>query len=235
MSGKMSECKITIKRNIKRVMLVYPNQHWYKHDLTTTWNLSPYTLCLLGGLIKDKYEVKIVDAQFYDMSEEEFKKEVEYYQPDCVGISVLTSEYASILDTAAGIIKNIDKSIITVAGGVHATMQHHRIMENVDIDFAIRGEGEYVFRQLIDYLNGDGEFPKKGIVFRGGDGVVNALTPDLIQDLDALPLPDYDLVDYESYINSGPRYGVDSIHIFPYARILTSRGCTIFFFSSYFS
>ena len=44
-------------------------------------------LCLLGAMLQDKYEIKIVDAQFYNMSEEQFKKGVERFQPDCVGIS----------------------------------------------------------------------------------------------------------------------------------------------------
>ena len=98
-----------IKSKIHRVMLVYPNQRWYKYDLTTTWNLSPYMLCLLAAMLQDKYEIKIVDAQFYNMSEEQFGKEVQDFKPDCVGISVLSSEYASILDTAAAIVKKINK------------------------------------------------------------------------------------------------------------------------------
>ena len=215
------------KKKIKRVMLVYPNQRWYKYDLTTTWNLSPYSLCLLATMIQDKYEVKIVDAQFYDMSEEQFKKEVEEFQPDCVGISILTSEYASILDTAASIIKEIDKEIITIAGGVHVTTQYYRVMENRDIDYAVRGEGEYVLREFLDYLNGDGELPTKGIIFRQGNGQLKVSPPDIVQNLDSLPLPNYELVDYAAYTDTGPRYGVDSVHIYPYARILTSRGCPV--------
>lgn len=214
-------------KKIKRVMMVHPNQRWYKYDLTTTWNLSPYSLCLLAAMIQDKYEVKIVDAQFYNMSAKQFKKEVKEFQPDCVCISILTSEYASILDTAASIIKEIDKDIITIAGGVHVTTQYHQVMENVDIDYAIRGEGEYVLRDFLNYLNGEGEFPTKGLVFREEDGKVEVLPPDRIQNLDALPLPNYDLVDYVAYSNTGPRYGIDSVHIYPYARILTSRGCPI--------
>lgn len=208
-------------------MLVYPNQRWYKYDLTTTWNLSPYMLCLLAAMLQDKYEIKIVDAQFYNMSEEQFKKEVQDFQPDCVGISVLSSEYASILDTAAAIVKKINKDVITIAGGVHVTTQYYRVLENKDIDYAVRGEGEYVLRDFLAYLNGEGTFPEKGIVFRNENGGVTALPPDLIQDLDALPLPNYDLVDYMVYTNTGPRYGVDSVHIYPYARLLTSRGCYV--------
>lgn len=213
------------KSPINRIMLVYPNQRWHKYDLTTTWNLSPYTLCMLATMLQDKYEIKIVDAQFYNMSEEQFKKEVQDFQPDCVGISVLSSEYASILDITAAIIKETNKDIITIAGGVHVTTQYYRVLENKDINYAVRGEGEYVLSDLLAYLNGEATFPGKGVVFRNGGGNITALPPDLIRDLDALPLPNYDLVDYPAYTNTGPRYGVDSVHLYPYARLLTSRGC----------
>ena len=73
---------MNVVRNVKKVVLMFPNQEWFKFDLTTTWNLSPYVLCLLGEiLIKRGYDVKIIDCQFYRMSEEEFKKQLEDYDP----------------------------------------------------------------------------------------------------------------------------------------------------------
>lgn len=216
---------MAFKNKIKRVMLVYPNQKWQKFDLTTTWNLSPYTICLLATMLEDKYEIQIVDAQFYNLSEEEFRLRVKEFNPDCVGISVLSSEYASILDKAARIVKDINKDIVTIAGGVHITTQYFRVIENKDIDFCVRGEGERILRQLMDYLNGEDEFPARGLVYRDKNGQVVTLFPDIIDDLDSLPMPNYDLVDYLAYACTKPRYGVDMVNVFPYSRILTSRGC----------
>ena len=215
------------KSKIEKVMLVYPNQRWYKYDLTTTWDLSPYGICLLATILQEKYEVQIIDAQFYNLSEEQFRTKVEAVRPDCVGISVLTSEYASILDTAARIVKEVDKDIVTIAGGVHVTTQYFRVIGNEDIDFCVCGEGERVLLQILDYLNSDGDFPEKGLVYRNENDKIIALPPDRIEDLDSLPLPDYELVDYPAYANSKPRYGVDSLNVFPHSRILTSRGCPV--------
>ena len=155
-----------MNKKIKRIILTYPNQRWHKYDLTTTWNLSPYSLCLLAAMIQDKYGVKIIDAQFYNMTIEQYKNEIINYNPDCVGISLLTSEYCSILDTAASVVKSINSNILTIAGGVHVTTQYCNVMKNKNIDFAIRGEGEYVFRDFLDYINGEKERPKKGLVYR---------------------------------------------------------------------
>ena len=218
---------IKLKPKIKKVMLVYPNQRWYKYDLTTTWDLSPYGICLLATMLQDKYEVQIVDAQFYNLSEEQFRAKIEEFKPDCVGISLLTSEYASILEIAARIIKELNKDIVTIAGGVHVTTQYFRVIKNKDIDFCVRGEGELVLRQFLDYLNGEGDFPTKGLVYRDENGETIVLPPDRIEDLDSLPLPNYELIDYPAYANKSPRYGVDTMNEFPYSRILTSRGCPV--------
>ena len=211
--------------DIKRVVLTYPNQKWMKEDITTTWLLPPYTICTLATMIRKDYDVKIIDANFYDMTKQQFKDEIKKFSPQVVGISVLTSEYAAILDIAAACIKEISSEIITVAGGVHVTTQCQNVMKNMDIDYAVRGEGEYVFRDFLNYLNGKGEFPQKGMAYRNQEGELTCLPPDLIQDLDALPFPDYDLVDYKAYSTTKSRTGVDFPNVYPFSRIISSRGC----------
>ncbi|MGE0918211.1 B12-binding domain-containing radical SAM protein [Trichlorobacter lovleyi] len=217
------------QKNIKRVLLCYPNQRWLKFDLTTTWDLSPYGICMLATTIQDRYEVKIVDAQFNNLSEEQFADQIRTFAPDLVGISLLTSEYAPILATAASIIKSVNPTTLTLAGGVHVTTQYEQVMTDTNIDYAVRGEGERVLGQFLDWLNDEAIFPTKGLVYRDANNPKHLVTlpPDLIDDLDQLPLPNYDLVDYPAYTMHKPRYGVDSLNVFPHARILTSRGCPV--------
>ncbi len=79
--------------------------------------------------------LKVLDAQKYDLSREWFKKEIEDYRPDYVGISVLTSEYGEILNVAADIVKSVDDNIIVIAGGVHVTTQYETAMTpSIDFD-----------------------------------------------------------------------------------------------------
>lgn len=98
-------------------------------------------------------------------------------------------------------------------------------MKNKDIDYAINSEGEHSLRNFLDYLSGKREFPKKGIVYRDDKGEVVALPPDIIENLDDLPLPNFDLVDYLAYANTLNCYGVDNVQVYPFARIFSSRGC----------
>ena len=95
----------------KKLWLTYLNQRWEKEDTNTTWNLNPSTLCLLAEMVRDEVDVKVIDAQFYNLSVQQFINEVSDYKPDYVGISVLTSEYSNILDVSADAVKNIDPNI----------------------------------------------------------------------------------------------------------------------------
>ena len=100
-----------------KLLLVYPNQRWLKTDPNTTWNLNPDTLCLLGAMVKGLVEVKIIDAQFYDLSRAAFIEQVRDYGPDFVGISVLSSEYGATLDITADMIKTLN--VKTLSSGTH--------------------------------------------------------------------------------------------------------------------
>ena len=207
----------------KRLLLVYPNQRWLKTDVATTWNLDPRLLCALGAMVIDIVNVKILDAQKYDLSREQLKKEIEDYRPDYVGISVLTSEYGEILNIAADIVKSVD-DIIVIAGGVHVTTQYETAM-TPSIDYGCRGEGEYFLRELILYLEGKGDKPRTGLIFWGENAELLVQEKSVVDDLTRLPFPDYSLVNMFDYVNSLPRYGSNRPPQLPGIHITVSRGC----------
>ena len=211
----------------KKVLLTYPNQRWEKEDITTTWNLSPTVLCLLAEMINEDAEVKIVDSQFYNLSVQEFLDEVADFQPDVVGISVLTSEYENTLDVTANAVKTLNPDIVVIAGGVHVTIEYQRVFQNTNIDYAVRGEGEYVLRDLMRYLNGKtNQLPQKGLVWReNGEMKTNGHT--LVEDLGKLPWPDYSLVNMNEYLNTGARHGPLRAPEYPALRWMLTRGCPV--------
>lgn len=207
-----------------KLMLTYPNQRWQKDDINTVWDMNPTTLCLLAAMVSDLVDIKIVDAQFYGMTREEFTKEIEDYRPNFVGISVMSSEYREILDIAAEIVKSVDKNIIVIAGGVHVTTSYEYVVNNENIDYCVRGEGEYVLRNLIKYLIGQDVFPSEGLIFRKS-GEVIVQNHVLVQDLTKLPWPDYNLVDFEAYTKKLERFGPTGPPLSPFTRMVTTRGC----------
>jgi len=210
---------------VKRLILMYPNQRWQlNRDTNTTWDLNPATLCLLAAVVKDIVEIKIIDAQFYDLSQDDFMREIEAFAPDYVGVSIMTSEYQDTLDIAAAIIKSADSKIITIAGGVHVTTKYDYVMQNTNIDYAVRGEGEETFRSLMLYFVGLAPFPQKGVVFRENDRIT-AQQAALVEDLSVIPSPDYSHIQLSDYLNRGGRFGPNRPPEFPAYRIVTTRGC----------
>lgn len=210
-----------------RVVLVVPNFRWSNWEQNTLWHYIPYNLCLLAAMVKDLCEVTIIDANVSEMDENGFARALEASQPDVVGITVLMDHYAPAAHKAAAIAKSIGKEVKVILGGVYATVNPSLAMNDSNIDYLVVGEGEYVFRELLGYFMGQNSMPEKGVSYRSNGDTVHTGHSDFIKTLDALPLPAYDLIDFDKYANSAFRRSVDSPRRFPYARIMTSRGCPL--------
>lgn len=211
---------------INKVVLALPNLRWHKLG-STLWISHPYNLCLLSAMIQEDYDVAIIDANIDDLSMNEFVTAIQRENPDVVGISILTNEYSEAGHIAMKLVKDVNSDIVTVMGGVYATMTHSDIIRDANVDYVVVGEGEYVFKELLGFLNGMNDLPKPGVTYRLHGKPVVSQHAAFIQDLDALPLPDYGKVDYLRYANTIGRFSVDSAREFPCARMFTSRGCPL--------
>ena len=208
---------------MKKLLLCTPNQRWFKPS--SNWGrLPPTTACQLAAMVEDIVEVALIDAQFDDMTVEAFKEAVLQQRPDFVGISSHTSEYAPILDVAVDAVKAVLPDAPVIAGGVHVTTNPRLVMDNPNIDYACRGEGEYLLREWLLYMLGRGGLPEKGLVHReNGEVVVQDLV--LVEDLTVLPWPDYGLVDLDRYIQADRPSGSNRYPEFPGTVMVVTRGC----------
>ena len=213
----------------KKVLFIMPNFHWIDEDVNALWDITPWNLCLIAAVIEDICsDIKIIDAYKENLSQTELAKKIKDYNPDMVGLTVLMDQYAGVVPMTTKIVKNVSKEIITVLGGVYAMSNPARAMKDKNLDYVIIGEGEYVFKQLIGFHSGVNDLPGRGVCFRkkGTNELENRGHAEFIKDLSALPRPSYHLIDYLSYINQyNNRKTVDQPPAYPYARIVTSRGC----------
>lgn len=210
---------------IEKVVFVIPNLRWHK-TAATLWLLHPYNVCMLAAMIRDRYQVAIIDANIDDLSPEEFSQALAREQPDIIGITLLTDEYAVAAHLAAQLAKAHDPQVPVVMGGVYAISAPARAMADPNVDYVVIGEGEYVIGPLLEHLSGQGPMPG-GVAHRQDGQVVIPERVPFITDLDALPFPAYDLVDFYKYARTEGRYSVDNPRSLPYARIFTSRGCPV--------
>lgn len=213
--------------NTFKLALVVPNYRWTQLDENAFWHITPYNLCMLAATVRDLCDVQIIDAYAPDMTESEFAGALRAAAPDLVGVTVMMDQCASAGHTTARLAKSILPETPLIMGGVYPTVNPDQVMADANVDYAAVGEGEDILRELIGFLREGGPMPARGISYREGDRIVHTGRADFIQDLDRLPLPAYDLIDFDGYTGRAPRKSVDGPRALPYARVITSRGCPV--------
>ncbi len=181
------------------------------------------------AVLKEEHDVSVLDLNNIklglcgdpnpEMPRHEMERRVadavDHFQPDLLGVSVKTFTFhkSKIIFQAA---KKQKKDLITVAGGAHITLDGPKYLKEVDIDFGVQGEGEYITLELCNALEKQGPINKiPGLLFRKNKNITQNPGKDFISDLDSLPFPAYDK--FTSIIeNNG---------VLPEYPILTSRGC----------
>ena len=125
-------------------------------------------------------------------------------KPMAVGIAYITP-LKHVVERVAGLIRGADKDIKIIVGSFHPTCCPEEVMQNPDIDFIVRGEGEIPLLRLLEELKKDSPALETapGIYYRDREGRVrNNPGVNLISNLDELPFPARDLVlncDYDAY------------------------------------
>ncbi|SMF45096.1 B12-binding domain-containing radical SAM protein [Desulfovibrio gilichinskyi] len=210
-----------------KVCLIVPNYNWAANDSRILWHIIPYNLCLLAAILEPDYDVVIIDAYAENLTENQFKEKILQINPDVVGLTVLMDQFAAAGHKSASVLKKALPEIPVILGGVYATVNPDRAIADENFDYIVCGEGEIAFTGLIKHLLSDFPIPEKGILYRKNGTVIDTGRADFIQNLDDFPLPAYHLIDYAKYAHSAPRKSVDGPRAFPFARIITSRGCPI--------
>lgn len=185
-------------------------------------NQIPLGIFYLGSFLRSLgHEVRVVDAEARDLTTGDIISSVREFGPDLMGISSTTVAFHRTVETAQAV-KEAFPSLPIVLGGPHVSSNTAHAMTCPHIDYGVVGEGEETLRELIGALEEGG--PLEGILglaFREGDRVVVNQPRPLIADLDAIPLPAYDLIpDIEAYSPPPTNYKKS-----PVANIITGRGC----------
>jgi anaerobic magnesium-protoporphyrin IX monomethyl ester cyclase len=160
----------------------------------------------------------------FGLDQDELEKRVAAIKPDLVGIGCFfSSRFPAVLETAKTV-KNIDKNIITVTGGIHPSLMPEEVCSYPDIDFVVIGEGERTFVELLERLSDGGGFEEvDGLAYKTNGDVILNRRKSYIEDLDSLGFPAWDLFDMEKYLTMGE--GRWDLGTGRYAPVVTSRSC----------
>ena len=181
---------------------------------------------LAGGLERCGHEVEIVDANVLFLMLDDLREIIAASGADVVGVTAKTPTYNDALDVL-GMTKEVLPAAVTVLGGPHPTVCPERCIIHDCCDFLVLGEGEITLTELVSVLESGGDPSAiEGLAFMQ-DGTMFKTPPrPLIENLDELPFPSYQLLPLEKY-TLGPQQLVATggSHTVPYMAMMTSRGC----------
>lgn len=229
---------------MKLLLIEPPFYRLYKN--TYSLDRFPLSLAYLSSTVKrDTYwDVMVYNSDFYPTSEPkkvsylsgegfanylsalennnspiwlEVKKVIEDYNPDVIGISVKSQNFASACNIAR-LVKEFNSKITVIFGGPHVSMVGKEIFSNEFIDIGVKGEGEMTLLEVLDAIKtGKNLDSVKGIIFRKENVVIENPVREYIKDPDTLPYP---YSNYTDVLKDAEKYPKTS-----FANIFTTRGC----------
>ena len=207
----------------KKILLIWPRDGYDGATL-------PLCYIYLIPMLRKHYDVKLLDCALHEIHPEskKFTQEIIDFNPDVVGISAWTIHKKMATMTLKKV-KEINKNIITIAGGPHFTgsADYSLINDQGIIDYVLKGEAEFTLKQFLDTVLksnfSDNDLKKiDGLCFIKSDGSVHETPMTFPPNLDEFGQPDYTVIDIHAYLKKGYFY---RIHKKMHAPILSTRGC----------
>jgi anaerobic magnesium-protoporphyrin IX monomethyl ester cyclase len=133
-----------------------------------------------------------------------------------IGISSLFTAYADMAVATAAAVKKACPRAAVVLGGHHPTALPEAVMQHASVDYVLRGDGEATLPLLARAVrDGAGFDSVPGLVRRGSDGKLHLNRLESAIDLNCLPTPAFDLINWRHYRRNGRAA----------AAISAARGC----------
>ncbi|MGH7492852.1 MAG: B12-binding domain-containing radical SAM protein [bacterium] len=197
---ELLDCQATTQKRV----LDLPPEFAYLQRYYRPGNLSPFKL--------------FGHYRHYGLSWEDIRERISRSHADVIGISSLfTPFYREALHVAA-IAKELDPARPVIIGGAHVNACPEEVLANSNVDFILLGEGERTFPELVMALD-NGRYSAldtiAGVGYKTNGTMQIARPGDLIEDIEALPLPARELIDPARYTLGGKRLTM----------LITSRGC----------
>lgn len=187
---------------IEKIILVRPPRYLWPFINESDNFLLPLGLPCIAAAIRRKLpsvEVKIIDCPPLKIGWHSLADILQKEKPDIVGAgeeALYHREAVKLFSLA----KEINPNIITIAGGHFFSWMVDYSLTNFPIDIIVRFEGEETIVDLIKAIENDENLSGvKGIAYRNDGQIVKTPLRPLIENLDLLPLPAYDLMPMGRY------------------------------------
>ncbi len=204
--------------DLGKVLLVYPNTGMDVFGINVGLPLA----CLYLGTVLQKagYRVEILDERISTDFESDVARSLAEERPLLVGISSMTGMQIRGGLKAARTVRRVAPEVPIVWGGVHPTLCPESTLKDPLCDIVVKGEGEITVVELADCLREKGDLSRiGGVGWKEGDRLRWGPYRPMIEDLDVIPRPDYDLLVMDRYFTRAPTTNQAQL------QLVTSRGC----------
>ena len=179
----------------------------------------PISIINLGGYIRDHgFDVVILDTHVVRDYKERLKDLVRE-KPLVIGFSVILGKFLKNAMSLTRLVKELDGDVPVVWGGKLVYLGKDLILDQMDVDFLVLGDGEIPFLRLLNCLREGKDYRSiAGLGFKDNGRTVLNLDLEPVANLDSLYISQdcgWDLV--KDYVN---------FRQIPYfINLYTSRGC----------
>ncbi len=168
------------------------------------------------GYVAESLKYSGIEYEVIDMSlgyaYKDLKRKIANFQPQLIGISVMTYRYKDTYRLIANLKKDYPE-IRTVVGGPHLSLFREKVLSDCpEVDYGVVLEGE---ETIVELCRGNSPDTVKGLIFRKQDNVVYNGDRPFIKNLDEIPFPRYEKFELAKSLNR-------EINALP---IVSSRGC----------
>ena len=178
------------------------------------------------------YALRLPELANYESAEDFIREEARRTvssTPDIIAVSLLFSTSHRFFEVVVQTLRRLWPEATIVVGGIHATNCVGCLLGYEEVDYVFRGEGELAFSEFLRCHGQGRSIDIKGVYDKGHVGLQQFT--DLCawaDDLDELPLPDWDLLDMERYVTvKGGRRNYGAATEQRICSILTTRGCPV--------
>ncbi len=194
--------------------------------LAASLRQAGHTPRIIDGLGENPFEVTSLfgnKVTAIGLRSEEIVERIES-DTDLIGVSCMFSQDWPEIRRMIALIRRRLPNVPIVAGGEHITaVPDFTLLSTPEVDVCAIGEGEETIVDLANAVEKRGPFDTiPGLVVRSDGGVKSTSPRARIRNIDDIPLPAWDLVPLDNYLDHGLGYGVNRGRSMP---MLATRGC----------
>lgn len=161
------------------------------------------------------------------MSWERIRQLFERGRYDIVAINSNFTPQTRMAFKVAKIAKEVNRDTLVISGGINARHLANRFFATGNFDLICTTDGEKVIQEIVDrFRNGQELAGIPGTIVRSDGKTYPTPAGPILQNLDELPMPAFDLLPFHKYEKIASAHGVNITgKLHRYAPIMTSRGC----------